>query len=164
MEQRERNPNGTFVKGGAPPEKARRAKGIQNKITRDIREGAIAGFSRHGSNGRGEGGFAGYCFYLAKRHPKAAAKIIEKILPMTVNGSGMDGGVTVALNVQSIPSGSFLTSEAIGKLQPALLEHESLPIVETQTPEEARLLAELNNLTDEQLIWRGLRCNAKDAI
>src|SRR6478736_2044194 len=89
---RPRNPDGSFAKGGPPPPpSAHRKKGIANKITADIREGAIAGFARHGSNGRGEGGFAGFCFYLAKKHPKAAARIVEKILPMTVNGTGLTG-------------------------------------------------------------------------
>src|SRR5512132_703741 len=66
----------------------RRKKGTLNKLTADIRAGAISGFARHGSNGRGEGGFAGFCFYLAKKHPKAAARIVEKLLPLTVNANG----------------------------------------------------------------------------
>ena len=65
MDTRKRRPNGTFEPGGKLPENARRAKGVANKITSDIRQGAISGFARHGSNGRGEGGFSGFCYYLA---------------------------------------------------------------------------------------------------
>ena len=126
MEQRQRNPNGTFVKGGSPPEKARRAKGIQNKITRDIREGAIAGFARHGSNGRGEG-FSGFCYYLAKRHPKAAVRIIEKLLPLNINATAAGASIHT-VNIVSIPSGEHLTKDAIARLQQSqLLEHEPQP-------------------------------------
>ena len=111
---------------------------MQNKITRDIRQGCIDGCARHGSNGRGEGGFAGYIFFLAKRHPKAACRVIEKLLPLQVNGNGLGGAVIGTINVQSIPSGSFLSSEDIRKIQqPQLLEHE--PIDREGTPEYERV-------------------------
>ena len=101
MDSRKRNPNGTFQKGQPPPVSAHRQNGVRNKITRDIKEGCIAGFARHGSNGRGEGGFAGFCYYLAKRHPKAAAKIVEKLLPLQVNGAGLGGSMVSSVNIVS---------------------------------------------------------------
>ena len=159
------------MKGGAPPENARRKKGTLNKITRDIRDGAIAGFARHGSNGRGEGGFAGYCFYLAKRHPKAAARLIEKLLPLTVNANatGFSGPTISTINVVSVPSGEYLSQEDIDRLNhqndphaidhaPAQIEHHATPAPEIETPEDARLLAELNDLSDEELRERAVRC------
>ncbi len=134
MDSRKRNANGTFQKGQPPPVEAHRKNGVRNKITRDIRQGCIDGFARHGSNGRGEGGFAGYIFFLAKRHPKAACRVIEKLLPLQVNGSGLGNAVIGTINVQSIPSGSFLSSEDIRKIQqPQLLEHE--PIDREAAPE-----------------------------
>src|SRR3954452_11604622 len=108
MEERPRNTNGTFQKGQPSPVGARRKAGIQNKITKDIREGAIEGFARHGSNGRGEGGFAGFCYFLAKKHPKAAAKIVEKLLPLQVQGSGVGGNSFIhSVNIVSVPSGDY---------------------------------------------------------
>lgn len=143
MDTRPRNANGTFQKGQPPPVEANRKKGVANKITHDIREGAIAGFARHGSNGRGEGGFAGFCYYLAKKHPKAAARIVEKLLPLHVNGTGLAGaGASVVVNVQSIPSGSFLSAESIERLAaPGLtLEHQSTePLVE---PSDIEIIAQ----------------------
>ena len=80
MEQkRPRNANGTFGKGGPPPAaRAHRQRGVSNKITRDIRDGAIAGFARHGSNGRGEGGFAGYCFSFGETPSKGCRETDRK--------------------------------------------------------------------------------------
>ena len=106
-------------------------------MTADIRAGAIEGFARHGSNGRGEGGFAGFCFYLAKKHPKAAARIVEKLLPLTVNANGTGfGGPTIStINVVSIPSDHYISAADIAKMRgPVQLEHipspEPLPQIE----------------------------------
>ena len=72
--KRPRNPDGSFAKGGPPPPpNAHRAKGVMNKISADIKQGVVDGLARHGSDGEGEGGFPGFVFYLAKKHPKQAA-------------------------------------------------------------------------------------------
>lgn len=151
MEQkRPRNANGTFGKGGPPPAaRAHRQRGVSNKITRDIRDGAIAGFARHGSNGRGEGGFAGYCFYLAKRHPKAAARLIEKLLPLTVNATGTTGHRIGTVNVISVPVDHYLSAEDIARIRSAqpLIEHEQ----PAQLAEPPRLDEQLNGLPTEEL-------------
>jgi hypothetical protein len=128
MDQRQRNPNGTFQKGQPSPEGARRKKGVLNKLTADIRAGAIEGFARHGSNGRGEGGFSGFCFYLARKHPKAAARIVEKLLPLTVNanGTGFGGPVISSVNIVSIPSDNYLSQADIERLrhqEPHVIDH-----------------------------------------
>jgi hypothetical protein len=128
MEERKRNANGTFQKGQPSPEGARRKRGTLNKITRDIREGCIEGFARHGSNGRGEGGFAGYIYFLAKRHPKAACRVIEKLLPLTVNANGASSVAVGQVNIVSVPSNEFLSKEAAARLrEPLQIEHEPQP-------------------------------------
>src|SRR6188768_2328650 len=120
MDDRPRTAGGKFAKGQPSPVNAGRKAGVQNKICRDIREGAIAGFTRHGSNGRGEGGFSGFCYYLAKKHPKTAARIVEKLLPLQV--SGKLGGTTVGqINIMSVPSDNFLSAADMARLrQPGL--------------------------------------------
>src|SRR5258708_30779444 len=125
MEPRQRNANGTFQKGQPSPEGARRKKGALNKITADIRAGCIEGFTRHGSNGRGEGGFAGYVFYLAKKHPKAAFRIIEKLLPLTVNGSGLGNRAIGQITIVSVPTGTYLNREDRAKQRepPHTIDH-----------------------------------------
>jgi hypothetical protein len=140
MEERKRNPNGTFQKGQPSPEGARRKRGVINKITRDIREGAIEGFARHGSDGRGRDGFSGFCYYLAKKHPKAAAKIVEKLLPLTVNGN-LPGVAAVSVNIVGVPPGNFLSHDDISRLTaPGLIEHAPIahePSIETpRDPQE----------------------------
>jgi hypothetical protein len=145
VEQRERNANGTFVKGHPSIAGARRKKGELNKITKDIREGAIAGFARHGSNGHGEGGFAGFCFYLAKKHPKAAARIVEKLLPLNVNATGIGGASIGTVNIVSVPEGRFLTPEAIAQMRdpghgPTLIECDPSPQLEAAgAPDESQI-------------------------
>jgi hypothetical protein len=161
MEQRQRNANGTFQKGQPSPEGARRKKGVLNKITADIKAGCISGFARHGSNGRGEGGFAGFCFYLAKKHPKAAARIVEKLLPLNVNGSGFPGAMINSVRILSVPSGTHLSKEELQRLQePHVIDHEPerpelleapgpAPIelaqeIEAPSSEEAQMISELS--------------------
>jgi hypothetical protein len=162
MDTRKRNTNGTFQKGQPPPKEAHRQRGVTNKITTDIKAGAIAGFARHGSNGRGEGGFAGFCYFLAKKHPKAAVRIIEKLLPLQVNASGMGDNRITTVNVVSIPTDTFLSRDQIAQLQPRLaLDHAPLaegpaPTAEfvPQTERKRELLSELEKLTPEELLER----------
>lgn len=135
-QQRPRNIKGRFEKGQPPPTGARRKKGVPNKLTSDIRAGAIAGFARHGSNGRGEGGFAGFCFYLAKKHPKAAARIVEKLLPLNVNATGLGGPSINSIKIVSIPSGEYLSHEAIAQMYPQrTLDHAPQPVIEQAAQE-----------------------------
>ena len=150
-------PTGRFRRAPPSPEGARRKKGVLNKITADIREGAIAGFARHGSNGRGEGGFAGFCYFLAKRHPKAAARIVEKLLPLNVNATGLGGPHIGSIQIVSVPSNTYLTSEDVARIQggemptiehlPQEIAPEPEPLPEAEpTPEE------LDNMSLNELL------------
>ena len=124
--QSPRAKNGQFQKGDAPPEGARRKKGTPNKLTADIRQGCIDGFARHGSDGRGSGGFSGYIFYLAKRHPKAAARLIEKLLPLQIK-SDFGAGHISNVSIVSVPAGHYLTAEDIDRLAaPGLVDESQL--------------------------------------
>jgi hypothetical protein len=79
---------------------------------------------------------------LAKRHPKAAAKIVEKLLPLTVNGSGLGSSTIGTINVVSVPVGTYLSAEDIQKIQPAnLIEQE--PQLEQLEPEHFEDPAEI---------------------
>ena len=121
-EARPRSATGQFLKGQPSPEGVRRKAGSLNKITSDIKQGVIAGLARHGSNGRGEGGFAGFCFFLAKKHPKAAARIVEKLLPLQLNasGAGLVNSIGV-VNIVSVPSDRYLGPEDLARARPPLL-------------------------------------------
>lgn len=125
-----RDAAGKFAKGQpAPPRGVHRKRGAINKITSDIKAGIISGFARHGSNGEGEGGFAGYCYFLARRHPRAAARLIEKLLPLTVNGSAVAKvGLINSVQIVTVPHDTFLNSDEIAKFQSAtpVIEHEPI--------------------------------------
>ena len=148
-EQRTRNANGTFAKGHARLERAHRARGTLNKLTADIRRDCISGFAQHGFDGKGKDGFRGYVRFLATKHPKAAARLIEKILPYVVNGSGVAAAIST-VNITSIPSGSFLSASDIEKFRapafraPALLEHEPTRVstIEQPAPVEQSIVQE----------------------
>ena len=110
---------GTFLPGHDPRRsKPDRRKGTVNKIPADIKKGCIEGFTAHGFDGRGLDGFPGYIRFLAGKHPKAAAKIVEKLLPLNITGTGLAASTIGSINVVSIPSGNFLTPEAIAQLSP----------------------------------------------
>jgi hypothetical protein len=169
MEQRKRAANGTFLKGQPSPEGARRVRGTLNKITSDIKNGCIEGFTKHGFDGRGKDGFPGYIRFLAAKHPKAACRIIEKLLPLNVNATGMANQMIGSIRIVSVPSGHFLSAaqiehasndphdviEGVPYELPAQLEHASIapeyahaepaPITEHEwgnlSPEEIRAKA-----------------------
>ena len=177
MEARARNPNGTFQKGAYDPTRARRVKGEANKITRDIKNGCIEGFAAHGLDGKGKLGFPGYIQFLAGKHPKAAVRIIEKLLPLQVNGQGFGHSAIGSVNIVSIPSGVHLTRSELAQLQnptPHVIDHvpqqetPALEPIEAPTPEpaaidqeftpqterERQLLTELEALSPEELLER----------
>jgi hypothetical protein len=167
---------GTFVSGYDPRRvNAHRKKGSVNKFPTDLRRDVVAGLAQHGSDGKGTGGFQGYVFWLASKYPKQAARIIERILPLTVNGSGLGASAVGTINVVSLPSNTYLSPDMIAKLSPGsvpLLEHEPIDTstpAETNSPapvpidqdikpqnstEEAALVAELEALPVDELMRR----------
>ena len=87
---------------------AHRKKGVANKITADIREGAIAGFARHGSNGRGEGGFAGIPAFISRRNIRKQLRALSRsCFRCSINGTGMGGATVTSINIVSVPEGRF---------------------------------------------------------
>jgi hypothetical protein len=112
-----------------------RLKGNPNKINADIKSGCIEGFAAHGLDGKGKLGFPGFIQYLAEKHPKSAARIVEKLLPLHVSGSGFQSSPVGQVNVYSVPAGHFLKP---GEMQQLLhestttIDAEVLPIEPTQ--------------------------------
>jgi hypothetical protein len=107
--QHPHNPDGTFAKGGPPPVCGPgRPKGAINRITADVKRGIIAGAAAHGRDGNGDGGFDGYCEFLAKHHPRSMAQLIGRLLPYDVRGD-LNVGVSgiSAVNITTIASGMW---------------------------------------------------------
>ena len=52
-----------------------------DKIPHAVKADVVAGLAKHGEDGKGKNGFRGYVTYLALKHPKQAAKLIERLLP-----------------------------------------------------------------------------------
>jgi hypothetical protein len=144
-------------------------------LTADIRRDCIAGFAAHGLDGKGKFGFRGYMQFLATKHPKAAARLIEKILPFVVNGSGFNPAPVSTIRIVGIESGEYLSREDIDRLQqqPQLfnhvpaIEHHNAPAPEIEAKPEPRLAAleaELNNLSYDELLARARQCGLVDNV
>jgi hypothetical protein len=108
-----------------------RMKGLQNKITRDLKLSIVEAAALHGGDGRGSGGVTGYCLHLATNHPKAFATLIGRMLPYQVDGTIQS--VVEAVRIISIPADHYLDAESMAKLKTALMiEHAS---IEPEIPE-----------------------------
>jgi hypothetical protein len=107
-----------------------RIRGLQNRITRDLKLSIIEAAALHGGDGKGSGGVTGYCLHLATNHPKAFAMLIGKMLPLQIDAAMQS--VVGEVKIISIPAGDFLTPEAMAKFRPAqTIEHE--PAIEQPT-------------------------------
>jgi hypothetical protein len=155
MDQSPPRKPGTFLPGHDPRRKrSHRPKGALNKIPDDIRRDCVAGLAAHGYDGKGRDGLPGYVRLLAEKHPKQAARIIERILPLTVNGGGFGNRAIGQINIVSIPSGEYLSKNDAQKLrEPHTINHA--PQLEAPAPEPIEqievLSPEETSLTDEQL-------------
>lgn len=126
---------GTFLPGNKPPNP--RKPGRVNVITRDIKRGIIDAAEKHGSDGRGKDGLTGYLFHLSRKHPKAFAGLLGKLLPLQV--SGHIGHSVGAVNIIAVPADRYLTAEDMARLTapaPELIEHESQPVPDEGDQEE----------------------------
>ena len=85
----------TRFKPGYTPA-TRRRKGVQNRITRDLKHGIMTAAVNLGSDGRGKGGLAGYLTYLARKKPAAFAQLLGHLgLPdQRLRRRGVTAGVT----------------------------------------------------------------------
>lgn len=119
----------TKFKPGHRPQ-VRRAKGSQNKITRDIKKGIIEAAVRIGSDGKGKGGLVGYLTWLARKKPAAFAQLLGKLVPINVTGDiDVTGGVTV--NIVSVPNDHYVKGSRPEHQPPVI---EPLPVIEEPAP------------------------------
>lgn len=118
LEETPRKP-GTFTADNRPA--AHRPRGAVNKITRDLKSGIIDAAAALGRDGKGDGGLPGYLEYLARKHPKAFAQLLGKLLPLQVTGN-VQSGIGV-VNIVAIPSAQYVTADQMNS--PPLLELES---------------------------------------
>jgi hypothetical protein len=151
---------GTFLPGHDPRRKrSHRPKGALNKIPDDIRRQCVEGLAAHGYDSKGLDGLPGYVRLLAEKHPKQAARIIEKILPLQIN-SHRSGATIGEVRIISVPSGQFLSRAEMDLLrdphmidhEPELLEAPPEPIEPEPPIEEAQ--DGLEDLSVEELVMR----------
>jgi hypothetical protein len=112
-----------------------------DKIPHNVKADVVAGLAKHGEDGKGKNGFRGYVTYLALKHPKQAAKLIERLLPPSVVVASNPSSQVRSVNIVTVPSGVFLSAEEIRKAQSGslLLEHEP----QSEQIEQLEQLAEL---------------------
>ena len=93
----------------------RKPKG-PNKIARDLKNGIIEAAENLGSDGEGTGGLVGYLEFLGKKHPKAFAGLLAKVLPMQVTAT-VSNSMVGTVKIVTIPSGNYLSSKDMVQLQ-----------------------------------------------
>lgn len=83
--------------GRGPPKKpfkkghkkiAGRAKGTQNKLTRELKHAIVLAAEMVGKDGKGRDGAVGYLAWLAKARPEVFGMLLGKLLPIQVTGQG----------------------------------------------------------------------------
>ena len=73
-----------------------RPKGVQNKITRTIREAIITAFD--------EVGGAAYLAEMAHREPVAFMALLSKVLPTQIAVTDKDGGIKIVIERPGAPT------------------------------------------------------------
>lgn len=130
-------------------------KGLQNKITRDLKEGLIEGAVQHGYDGNGAAGLTGYCRHIAERHPKLYCHLLAKLLPYNLNANVATATIG-EVRIISVPPDHYFPKGATENNLGAL---EYIPPAEPITPiepapsqrDEAKLIAALESLSVETL-------------
>ena len=64
-----------------------RKKGVQNLLTRELKQAIINGAIRHGEDGKGRNGLEGYMYFLASKDHKVFGMLLRAVLPMEVKAS-----------------------------------------------------------------------------
>jgi hypothetical protein len=72
-----------------------RKKGVQNVLTRELKEAIINAAVRLGADGKGEGGLEGYLMMLGREEKRTFGMLLRAVLPMQVNAS-----VTTTVNAK----------------------------------------------------------------
>ena len=119
-----------------------RPKGTRDKIVRDLKQGTLIAAANIGRFGNGEDGLVGYLEDLALNHKKAFVSLLTKLLPLQPSIIGDDDvRPTVSINIMSVESGSYLSSEDIKRLSAPgqAIEHEP-PKPEAHSGREAGAL------------------------
>jgi hypothetical protein len=123
--------DGKFRKGHRTPNPGR-AKGVHNKLTRDIKEGILDGAVAHGLDGKGKGGLQGYLTMCAAKYPKNYMYLLAKLLPFVVRNT-VDATLRVQkVNVVPVQSDRYVTAEQMLALAPdrPTLDLEALDVTD----------------------------------
>lgn len=82
--------NGGRLRIGGPPRK----KGLQNKITRVLKEAIVLAAEQIGEDGNGKDGLVGYLRRVARSDPKTFCALLGRIVPLQITGKD-DGPIEV---------------------------------------------------------------------
>ena len=138
-----------FQKGVVP--KVRRARGTQNKITRDLKQGIVHGAAKHGSDGKGKGGLYGYLEFCAKKYPTHYMPLLGKLLPYHINGNVNVGIGT--LKIVSVPADRYLSPGDVARLvdpdyvDPPVVIENAPAMVREPEPDPPEVEVDLTNVT-----------------
>ena len=76
---------GRFRKGHA--KKGGRRAGVENIVTRELKDAILNAAIRHGADGKGKDGLDGYMLMLAREERKIFGTLLCRLLPMQVKAS-----------------------------------------------------------------------------
>lgn len=119
-----RIPRSVFKKGDPRINRKGRPKGLQNKITIDLKKAILGALERAG----GEDWF----FHLTKIDRKAFTSLIGRLLPTKIGGE--EGAAPIALRVQNTVAGLSKLSDTELQVLIALLKKSGLDQTTTTTP------------------------------
>jgi hypothetical protein len=97
-------------------------RGATNRISRDIKAGMVNSAIEHGRDGKGKDGLDGFCSWLLLNDLKSWCSIFGRLVPLQIRGDMQVGVGITAVNIVSVPAGSFLSAEDIAKLTPPMIE------------------------------------------
>src|SRR4051794_19134155 len=125
-----RYPNGKFRPGNSAS--PGRPAGPQNKVGKLLRDCIRGSAERHGRDGRGEGGLAGFFNHLAHTRPKEFVQCIAKLVP-TADEEETEAvpGIT-SVEVLAVPSNHFFMSDVTLLCQPDPWLYTSDEVVQLQ--------------------------------
>jgi hypothetical protein len=117
-DQPQRMPNGRFAPGNVPL--GHRRKGAYSRLTFDKRSVIQAAIERHGSDGEGTGGEAGYYDFLIRERPSDFNELHKRTIPPATKDSDADGrGTAPVFTIVPIQSGRFISTDGAQLLDEA---------------------------------------------
>lgn len=105
----------------------RRAPGVKNVLTRNLKTLGMNGIANAGSDGKGKGGAQGWFNMCARKYPKDYLQFLTKFIPHEIKADVSGTSTIKTINIIGVPSGTFFTHEQATAI---LNGNAALPLLE----------------------------------